>query len=307
MSRFTTYSSVLQFFSSKQHLLSWIDADYHKLEKGLALDKPRPGFGKGVAKRLIAEIEHHLNKYGDAPSIQNSLHVLTIYKEFNVEHNIHYPVLFNKIEHLNTTYQTQNGSGGFVNQNKDTWLANAEKDLLPFFKSRRSVRDFSDEKIEYTLIEQAVEMATYTPTVCNRQAVKVHAYLDKSERMKVISCQQGNAGFGDKVNAVLMVTVDRQCFFTAGERNQCWIDGGLFSMSLVYALHSLGLAACCLNWSATKQQDQKLRAVVNINESEAVIMMIGVGHLKDHFKVAKSTRKDMSHFLVHGIKQPNSE
>lgn len=76
-------------------------------------------------------------------------------------------------------------------------------------------------------------------------------------------------------------------------------------MSLIYALHSLGLGTCCLNWSVTKDQDQSLRSIIEVEESDAVIMMIAVGHLKDTFKVAKSARKPVKEFIsFENIKKP---
>jgi len=297
MQRFLKHSSVLQFFDSKQQLLSWIDADLHKIEKALALSEPKPGFGQGVAERLVRQILLYENKYGDNPSIQTSIDVLRIYKKFNLEHEVIYTKLFEDIEHLSHLHKKAHVNGGYDELSKQSWLDAARQDLVPFFKSRRSVRNFSDQEIDFTLIEKAVEMAMYTPTVCNRQAVKVHAFTAKESRERVLSCQMGNAGFGHQAKSALVITVDRECFFTAGERNQCWIDGGLFSMSLVYALHSLGLGTCCLNWSVTKERDKVLRSVIDIKDSEAVIMMIAVGHLKEHFKVAKSARKSIEHFL----------
>ena len=300
LSRYTYHSSSLQFLFSKQQLQSWIDADYHKLEKGMALHRPRPGFGQGVAERLIRQTESYITKYGTDKSIQNSISVLNVYKEFNQTHDIDLPYIYSKIQSLVDTYLGPNAQGGYHNMSKQEWLSNAKINLLPFFKSRHSVRDFSDKPVDFLLIKQAVEMAIYTPTVCNRQAAKVHAYTDNDSRQKIINCQMGNAGFGEQIKAVLMITVDRQCFFSAGERNQCWIDGGLLSMSVIYALHSLGLGTCCLNWSVTKSQDIKLRTIADIKNSEAVIMMIAVGHLKDEFKIAKSARKSIDHFLIQG-------
>ena len=71
-------------------------------------------------------------------------------------------------------------------------------------------------------------------------------------------------------------------------------------MSLVYALHSLGLGSCCLNWCVEKETDQKLRRITGIAESEAVIMMIGVGHLPEKLVVARSMRKSLETILVKG-------
>lgn len=295
--RFMRASSSLELAHNKTQLLAWIDADAHKLEKGLSLSAPRAGFGKGVAERLVREILTFKDKFGSHDSLETAIDVLAQYVEFNQKHEVVYEALFHDIEALHKLRSHYKSLGGCDEYTKAQWLEQSQFDLESFVKSRRSIRHFADKPVDLSLIEKAVSMAMHTPTVCNRQAVKAHAYLEPASIQKVLACQQGNSGFGNQAKAALVVTVDRESFFTAAERNQCWIDGGLFSMSLVYALHALGLGACCLNWSADKTQDLGLRKVVNFKESEAVIMMIAVGHLPDQFKVAKSSRKQLQHFL----------
>ena len=97
---------------------------------------------------------------------------------------------------------------------------------------------------------------------------------------------------------LLLVTTDLTQFVTVGERNQCWIDGGMFAASLVYALHSLGLGTCCLNCSNDMAADRSLRIAAGIPDSEAVITMIGVGHLPDRLAVAQSPRRQVQDVLV---------
>lgn len=305
MKRYLKYSSTLQFFDSETQLRSWIDADAHKLEKGLALEEPRPGFGKGVAERLVREINLYRAKHGKSLSLETAVSVLDSYMAFTRSCDIEYLELFIDIKQLAVEIALDNQRAGCDTVLKTEWLKSAQQDLSGFFRSRRSVRDFSTEQVDPSSILKAVEMAMHTPTVCNRQAIKAHAFTQSEAVRKVLRCQSGNSGFGDKVPAAIVVTVDRQSFFTSGERNQCWIDGGLFSMSLIYALHSLGLGTCCLNWSVTKDQDQALRNIIEVEESDAVIMMIAVGHLKDTFKVAKSTRKPIEEFITfENIKKP---
>jgi nitroreductase len=168
----------------------------------------------------------------------------------------------------------------------------------PFFERRYSIRQFAPDDVDMCLIEKAVVMAQKTPSVCNRQSAKVYVFSQQEDKQKVLSYQNGNRGFGDQASKVLIVTSDLQHFMSVGERNQCWIDGGMFSMSLVYALHSLGLGTCCLNWSVESQVDQALREAVGIPESEAVMMMLAVGHLPDKLKVAQSPRKNIKDVMV---------
>lgn len=89
-----------------------------------------------------------------------------------------------------------------------------------------------------------------------------------------------------------------QSFEGIHERNQCFIDGGLFAMSVLYSLHAKGLATCPLNWSADEDQDMRLRSVIDIKPAENVIMMIAVGHYPPHLNVAKSTRKNVSEIFT---------
>src|SRR3546814_1994141 len=69
---------------------------------------------------------------------------------------------------------------------------------------------------------------------------------------RALSLQNGNRGFGHEIPCLLILCTDLSAFDTAGERYQHWIDGGMFSMSLVWALHALGYSSCCLNWSKTQ-------------------------------------------------------
>jgi nitroreductase len=69
-------------------------------------------------------------------------------------------------------------------------------------------------------------------------------------------------------------------------------------MSLIYALHSLNIGTCCLNWSVTYETDQALRRDAGIEDSETIIMMLAVGHLPDHFSVARSSRRKVEEILI---------
>jgi nitroreductase len=87
---------------------------------------------------------------------------------------------------------------------------------------------------------------------------------------------------------------NRQAWKVYGERNQAWIDGGMFAMSFVLALHSLGLGTCCLNWSVEQKTDIALRAEAAIPDSEVIIMLLAIGHIPPELNVAASVRQKFS-------------
>ena len=82
-----------------------------------------------------------------------------------------------------------------------------------------------------------------------------------------------------------------RAFFAGSEHYQHWIDGGMMSMSIIYALHSLGVASCPLNWSQTPKADKALRKALKIENNQTVIMMIAVGYPEQANIVCRSSRR----------------
>lgn len=164
-------------------------------------------------------------------------------------------------------------------------------------RARRSVRSFAAKPVPRSIIEQAVTLAQLAPSACNRQPCRVHLLTDEALKASALSYQNGNRGFGHLAPVILIITADERCFFDASERIQPYIDGGLFSMSLCYALTSAGLASCCLNWCVPPSNDIAVHRLVDIPESERIIMMMAVGYAPDDCIVPRSPRRALSEVL----------
>lgn len=265
----------------------------HRLEKGLALPRPEPGYGGAVVKRLVALLAIYRSRFGPSRVTDLASAALNEHAEFNGSDLLR--------------DQTQRATLGDVHSNKlggtQTVLraevhTHAKRDLAPFFAHRHSVRIFDNAPVDSDTIRAAVTMALKTPSVCNRQSWRVHVLTSEATKTRALLFQNGNRGFGHLAPLVLIVTSDLRSFLEPFERHQCWIDGGLFAMSLNYALHSLGLGACMLNWSVDASVDLALRQVINIPPHEAIITFMAVGHLPETFKVARSCRRDIEDVLT---------
>lgn len=170
-----------------------------------------------------------------------------------------------------------------INQGK---LENPEN----FFHSRHSVRDFSTRKVDRNLIVRALSIASSSPSVCNRQAWHVY-HLDKRDVIDIaLSFQNGNKGFGHSIQSLLIVTADLSAFDSGSERYQHWIDGGMFAMTLILALHALGVSTCCLNWSKGPRDDIKIRRKISIREEHSIVMFIALGYPNPKLQVCYSPR-----------------
>lgn len=302
MKRFFRYSGMNKSRGYMGEQAARITMAYHQLEKGLSMAVPRPGFGKEPLERLLTRLDPFIRKYGLVPPATNSLAVLDAYMEFNEKAGLDMSELRSRVDKLRvldaTCAERQTFEGGVVTVARTDLDAARAIDFGTFFNTRYSVRHFSGLPIPITDIEQAVKLSQKTPSVCNRQAWKVHAYTDPEQRTRLLAVQKGNRGFGEQASAVLLVTCDLTRFANVGERYQAWIDGGMFSMSLCLAFHWLGYGTCCLNWSKERHDDLALRRFADIQPEEQVIMMIAVGTLPESFRVAYSPRRPLDEVLA---------
>jgi nitroreductase len=157
--------------------------------------------------------------------------------------------------------------------------------------ARRSVRDFSAAAVPKELVESAVRVAALSPSACNRQPNKVILIEGREDIDRALSFQNGNRGFGHKVPLLAVLVVDSTGYFDGSERNQAYIDGGLFAMSLMFALRALGLGSCSLNWCVSPATDRAFRKLGHVKDQETVMMMLAIGYPPDGVAVPLSPRR----------------
>lgn len=276
------------------NLKARITANYHVIEKGLSLKETRLGFGKETISYLCSCLNQYIqNGYNtDNEQFQSAVRVLSAYCEFHNQRQYDVSDIQQKLEpYKDYIDQKKIVHGGSIRISKDDILDTLAKHFEDLANSRHSIRNFSDNPVDISLVIRAISIANKTPSVCNRQSCFVYVLDNKDAKNKALSCQNGNRGFGDRADKVLVVTSNLRSFFASRERNQAFIDGGMFAMTLIYALHSLGLGSCPLNWAVNKREDTLLRELLPIEDKEVVIMMIAVGNLPDEFQVACSQRK----------------
>ena len=292
--RFIRHAPVGRTPSNAKQYDAIITHDYHALEKGMALPEPEPGHGARYVSSLVEALRTSVAKYGWRRPARIGITVLEAHQAIQSDDTKNGEIA----DFLPSTIAERASEGGFKEVTRDEVLRVSRTDLTAFFSSRSSVRAFSDTPVALDLIRSSVRQAMKTPSVCNRQAWRAHLICSKDDIPKVLRFQNGNKGFGHRIDKLLVVTADLSQFLTGNERVQPWIDGGMFSMSLVYALHSQGLGTCCLNMSTSPQADRALRRVLNINAEESVVMMIAVGHLQERYRVTASPRRDLNEVLI---------
>jgi nitroreductase len=299
--RYLKYSSALEQ-STREQMQAYLIFQYHAVEKGLTFKNIRVGFGVVRILQLIDALNIYLKKFGKDETTDITVAALKEYLAFDKEHNTNANPVIPKIEEVLKNYEGRHvdaAKGGTKTIRKDDILNTVNFDFESFFKSRFSTRDFTDEPVPLDLVMNAIDIAKYAPSVCNRQAWKVFVIDHNKPELKsrFLEVQNGNKGFGDRINTLLIVTGKLSSFYSF-ERNQVFIDGGLFAMSIVLALHSKGLGTCCLNTSYSAQAHELFRNVMPLEDDCVPIMFIAVGNLQDEYKVATSYRKPLDELVT---------
>jgi len=285
---------------SKTNRKSFLTKQYHIIEKGLSLPNPRQNFGISKIQTLINKSEKYICEYGLDDFFIPIVGCLREYLSSNPELSNENESVYNEITNFINKYFAENSIkklGGTKLLLKKDIERLIDINYLEFVKSRVSIRDFSNKEIDSKDIEVAIEIARNTPSVCNRQNWFVHFYDKREIINELLQIQAGGSGFVDSIKALLIITSDLEGF-TNLEHNQLYIDGGLFSMNLLLSLHSKAIGACCLNTCLPFTQEVKVKKIGKISKNERLIMFIGIGYLKDNFKVAYSQKKDVSDILV---------
>jgi len=275
--------------------------DTHRIEKGLAVPRPKPWFGRSIVGRLTRNVALYQQFGGDLDSVQSALATLNEYLDQNRAGASTEPAWVPELRADVAAVRAaaagvvanalESSCGGTVTISREAVRHGGMRCPPGFFSTRHSIRDFAPEPVTWQELSAAVTTAQSTPSVCNRQSWRVHAFARGPAADAVLGCQNGNSGFGHTASHILLITGDLRTFVYLGERNQVWIDGGMFAMSLVYAFHAAGLGTCCLNWSVEHGADRRLREAIEIPEWEVVIMMLAVGRLPERLRVARSSRR----------------
>jgi|SRR5690554_1679724 len=275
---------------------------YHSIEKGFLFKNPKPRFAKAKIIRLHTylkdkEVIQNIN----LSQIRTGYSVVCKYYELHKEKGIDIENYFSEKDYLLykqilKDYYSQDFQG-IKTFTFDEFYSKLDSNFSDFSNSRRSVRDFTGELIDEQQIKEAVTLALNSPSVCNRQSVKVYLLQDKVKIDEILKIQAGFRGYSENVKQLLVVTADRNYFYTVGERNQLYIDGGIFLMNLLYSLHFYKIANCPANWGKTVKDDRLARKVVDLKENEKIICLIPIGKAVDDIRVCLSERRTIDEVL----------
>jgi nitroreductase len=188
-----------------------------------------------------------------------------------------------------------------IKTNRDEYFKHVNSSFDLFCNSRYSVRNYTSQEIPLPVLYECIELAQKSPSFCNRQPTRVNIVKSAEKKKAILEIQNGNRGFGDLAETLLVISSVISTTKDIHERNENHLNGGMFSMTLLNALHFHKIAACSLNWSVSNDKDLKMREILNIPENEVVLLVISCGYVPDEFSVASSPRKKAREITVEHV------
>lgn len=298
--RFFRASSSGKYDLTDSELEARILAKAHSLEKGLSLPAVRAWFGIDALRELERCLKLHEARHLDVSAAPYRMAAAAVrnYLAYQKQHHGEAPDGLKFVEAMAMRLQAGTDNPSTIDRTAHEVRALAQGSFPDVVASRHSIRMFADTAIDMERVNAAIELAMRSPSVCNRQGARVHLITEPQKLKVALDIQGGNRGFGEQIRLLLVVACDMSIFRGSKERNQGFVDGGLFAMTLLYGLHYQGLGACTLNWSAGRRKDLALRRQLDLPESHLVCTLIGVGNLRDDFRVAASPRRSLEEVVI---------
>ncbi len=268
----------------------------HAIEKGLSIGACRAGFGKAKMQELLDELEQYCRLYPASTFVDEVLGIVARYLEYNKSQGVDVASIEIRYEALLQGRRVCQDTGIITMYRSETQKV-TQAEFKTFFKSRYSVRDFdtsTDAVIDIQRILSAIDLSRKAPSACNRQPAKVHIYSG-AKAQQLFDFQGGCKGFSRDMQYALLVTADMRRYFF-NERHQMYVDGGLFAMDLLLALHYEGIATIPLTTAFKRGKEAQLHALYDIPKNEIPVLIIGVGGYKEQYKVAVSHRNDVAEY-----------
>ncbi|MDD4362109.1 MAG: nitroreductase family protein [Bacteroidales bacterium] len=266
---------------------------YHIVEKGLTMPVTRPGFGKNVVMDLCSKVLLYTKKKLSVSALEfvQAVSSLREYADFHTELGFELDAdLKDSLSKVLERFPDIEGQKQ-LDTDAAAYFAQINAPFDVFCKSRYSVRNYTAKEIPLELIYRCIELAQKSPSFCNRQPTRVHIVKSAEKKSAVLALQNGNRGFGHLAETLLVLSSDILTTKDIHERFENHLNGGMFAMTLLNALHFNKIAACALNWSESPEHDSAIRKLLAIPDKEVVLMIISCGFPPDNFRLAASPRK----------------
>lgn len=268
----------------------------HRIEKGLSMKNRRDVFAEGYIIDLVGSLEQVVQEIGNNECVPTQLEwTLDVLDEYFsvVDHTEPienaYDLYLELIEKLDYTPGDKRPFPHGEIQNSGM---NFES-FAQLAETRHSVRWFKQKDVDRDLIDDAISVAVESPSACNRQSFRFYVFDDDDLIDELASIPGGAKSYKNNIPCLVILVGRQRAYFHDRDKHVIYIDASLAAMTFQYALESMGLGSCCINWQSIPRNQRKVRKKLNLDPDEKVIMYMAVGYPDPEGRIPYSEKKSL--------------
>lgn len=294
----------LQALKSKRPNEFHLRREIHRLEKGLIMKEKKPVFAVDYINDVVNNYRILNTAYwqhGNGVDTDLLVWSSSVLKKYFATVDSHPAVekakgVFESVNHYISPLPVLEEAIPYQRKSRE-YNAVSYESLHRLAMQRRSVRWYVNKPVPRELIEQAVAVATLSPTACNRQPYEFRVFDAEELKNLVGSIPMGIKGFYDNIPVFVVVVGKLSAYLSERDRHVIYIDGGLASMSFMLALETLGLSSVPINWPDIEELEQKMEQILELKEDERPLMLMGVGYADPEQKIPYSQKKSPQYLI----------
>lgn len=259
----------------------------HTIEKGLTLPGPKPHFGRDKIAAVLDLNEGWTPPANDL-SRSKLVGALRDYQQSFEGMAVPDAALAERISAFIASHSAERATGGIRPEVKPAY---ENPVAAAFLENRFSAREFGVGALTDSEMAAVVTLAQRAPSQCNRQSTRLHIYRDPSRIRSLLDLQGGARGFADNVPTLFVVTSVITAWGGPQQRNQPYVDGGIYAMMLMLGLDAKGFLTCPLNLAISNSTERAIKTKGDIPARERLVVMVAAGRQPDHtIRAANSPR-----------------
>ncbi len=178
-------------------------------------------------------------------------------------------------------------------------------ELETCIKERRSVRRFTEDKVDHETIEKIIDLARFAPSWKNTQTARYYVIEDEAVLQKiaedaVLGFEGNQKTIAKARQLVVLATVSKRCgyerdgsYTTSKEDRWEMFDAGIAAQTFSLAAHAMGVGSVMMGIF----DEAKVKELAGIPEGQSVSCLLAIGYPK--FTPDPVPRKEVSDLLTY--------
>jgi nitroreductase len=164
-------------------------------------------------------------------------------------------------------------------------------ELLEALLHRRSIRKYSNKKVDLKTFEKIIEYGMYAPSAVNKQPWHFIIF-NNSDTISAITKVHPNASMLNEASGGILICYDEKLQHDEGYGP---IDCSAATQNMLLAAHGLGLGACWIGIYPRQNRIDALCKLFNLPEHVVPFAVISVGYANEEKRQPNRFKQDRIH------------